>query len=148
MRVGPTLDKLLADYPNDVRVVYKMHPLPMHQNAMIAAEAAMAAHAQGKFQPMHEKLMANSTSLTREHILQLAAEVGLDVERFTHDLDAHAHKPGIDAETQEVMKLGVSGTPASFVNGRLVSGAQPYEAFKRLVDEQLGKTAQGAAPAP
>ena len=124
-------------------MVYKMHPLPMHQNAMIAAQAAMAAHAQGKFAAMHDKLLANSTSLSREHILQLAAEAGLDVERFTRDLDAGAYKTSIDAQTQEVMSIGASGTPASFVNGRFISGAQPYEAFKRLVDEALAKTKAG-----
>lgn len=140
MRVGPTLDKILQDYPEDVRIVYKMHPLPMHPQAAPAAEAAMAAHAQGKFKEMHEKLMANSGKLTREKILELAKEVGLDVARFTKDLDTNAHKSEIDLETKEAMNIGATGTPASFVNGRYLSGAQPYESFKKLVDEELAKT--------
>jgi len=139
VRVGPTLDKILADYPNDVRMVYKMHPLPMHKNAMSAAEAAMAANAQGKFTAMNEKLLANSTALSRDKYLQIAAEIGLDVKRFTDDLDTNAFKKSIEAQTAEAMKVGATGTPASFVNGRFLSGAQPYEAFKKLIDEELAK---------
>ena len=139
MRVGSTLDKIVADFPNDVRVVYKMHPLPMHQNALPAAEAAMAANAQGKFAAMHEKLMANSAALSRDKYLQFATEIGLDVKRFTSDIDTLAHKPAIDAQTQEAMKVGATGTPASFINGRYLSGAQPYEAFKKIIDEELAK---------
>ena len=139
MRVGPTLDKLLADYPKDVRVVYKMHPLAMHQNAMPAAEAAMAANAQGKFAAMNEKLLANSASLSRDKYLQIATEIGLDMKRFTNDIDTHAYKASIDAQSEEAVKVGSTGTPASFVNGRFVSGAAPYDAFKTIIDEELAK---------
>jgi protein-disulfide isomerase len=116
-----------------------MHPLPMHQNAMPAAQAAMAANAQGKFAAMNEKLLANSASLSRDKYLQLAAEIGLDVKRFTNDIDTNAYKTIIDATADEAMKVGATGTPASFVNGRFLSGAQPYEAFKKLIDEEIAK---------
>ena len=139
MRVGPTLDKILADYPKDVRVVFKQHPLPMHQNAMSAAEAAMAANAQGKFAAMNEKLMANSSALSRDKYLQIAQEIGLDVKRFTNDIDTHAYKASIDAQAQEAVSVGSTGTPASFVNGRFVNGAAPYEAFKKIIDEEIAK---------
>ena len=139
VKVGPTFDQILKAYPNDVRVVYKMHPLPMHQNAMPAAQAAMAAHAQGKFAEMHEKLFANSTSLSRDKYLALATELGLDLKKFTSDIDSQAYKKTIDAETAEAMNVGATGTPASFVNGRFLSGAQPYDAFKRIIDEELAK---------
>jgi protein-disulfide isomerase len=135
-------------YPDDVRVAYMMHPLPMHSHAAEAAEAAMAAHAQGKFKEMHAKLEANSSSLSRDKILQFAKELNLDMERFTHDLDTNAHKAEIDRQTQEVMKIGATGTPATFINGRYLSGAQPYESFKKLVDEELAKAGGAAAPAP
>ena len=147
MRVGPTLDQILKDYPDDVRIAYKQHPLPMHANAMIAAEAAMAANAQGKFKEMHAKLMAPDRVLSREKIVEIAKEIGLDVDRFTKDLDSHAHKAAIDEMTGEAMRVGASGTPASFVNGRYLSGAQPYEAFKKLVDEAIAK-ASGAGLTP
>ena len=139
MRVGSTLEQLLKEYPNDVRVAYKQHPLPMHSNAMIAAEAAMAANAQGKFLEMHQKLMENSRQLSRDRILELATLIGLDVERFTKDVDAHAHRNAIDQMVKEAMDLGATGTPASFVNGRFLSGAQPYDSFKQLVEEELAK---------
>ena len=135
MRVGPTLDKILTAYPNDVRVVFKMHPLPMHQNAMPAAEAAMAANAQGKFAVMNEKLFANSASLSRDKYLEIAKEIGLDVKRFTNDIDSHVYKAAIDAQAQEAVKVGSTGTPASFINGRFVSGAASYVAFKAIIDE-------------
>lgn len=139
MRVGATLDKITTDYPNDVRLVYKMHPLPMHKNAMSAAQAALAANAQGKFLAMHEKLYANSAALSRDKYLQLAAEIGLDIKRFTNDIDTEIYKKSIDEQTQEVMKVGATGTPASFINGRFVSGAASYESFKKLIDEELAK---------
>jgi len=148
VRVGPTLDKILADYPADVRMVYKQHPLPMHQNAMPAAEAAMAANAQGKFAAMNEKLLANSSALSRDKYLQIAAEIGLDVKKFTNDIDTHVYKPSIDAQAAEAMKVGATGTPASFVNGRYLSGAQPYEAFKKLIDEEIAKATKPSSPGP
>ena len=147
MRVGPTLEKILADYPRDVRLVYKQHPLPMHPNAMSAAEAAMAANAQGKFAAMNDKLMANYTALSRDKYLQIAAEIGLDVKKFTNDIDTRVYKASIEAQVAEAMKVGATGTPASFVNGRYLSGAQPYEAFKKLIDDALAKTAPGS-PVP
>jgi protein-disulfide isomerase len=139
VRVAPTLDQVLKNYPNDVRVVYKMHPLPFHPNAMPAAEAAMAANAQGKFAPMNEKLLANSSALSRDKYLQFATEIGLDVKKFTSDIDAQANKKTIDEQTKEAMNVGATGTPASFVNGRFISGAAPYEAFKKLIDEEIAK---------
>jgi protein-disulfide isomerase len=111
----------------------------MHSQAMIAAEAAMAANAQGKFLEMHKKLEENSRALSREKILEIAKEIGLDVPRFTKELDEHAHKPAVDTMVKEAMDVGATGTPASFVNGRYLSGAQPFESFKKLVDEELAK---------
>ena len=130
----------MADYPKDLRVVYKQHPLEFHKNAMTAAQASLAAHAQGKFAALHQKLLDNAANLSRERAIELAGEAGLDVARFTRDFDSPAVKATITAETQEAMTLGASGTPASFINGRDLSGAQPYEVFKKLIDEELAKT--------
>lgn len=120
-----------------------MHPLPMHSQSMIAAEAAMSANNQGKFIQMHNKLFENMGKLDREKILGFAAEIGLDVKKFTADFDGHVTKAEIDRMTQEVMKIGATGTPATFVNGRYLSGAQPYESFKRVVDEEIAKAKTG-----
>src|SRR5262245_57764533 len=124
-RVDPTLDEIMKTYPNDVRVVIKMHPLGMHPNAPIAAQAAVAAQAQGKFFEMHKKLFANQASLSRDNILAWAKDLGLDVEKFKKDLDSDAVKTRIQKESAEAEGIGASGTPASFVNGRYVTGAKP-----------------------
>ena len=124
-----------------------MHPLPMHSNAMIAAEAAMSAHSQGKFFEMNELLLANQTTLTRDHIMQLATGLGLDMTKFTHELDTHAHKAEIDAMVAEALKAGASGTPANFVNGRFLSGAAPFERFKAMIDEAIVQYHPPAPPA-
>ena len=137
MRVGPTLDTLREQYPKDVRLVYKMHPLPIHAGAMIAAQGALAAQKQGKFLEMHRKLYESASALSRDKVLEIAKDLGLDMERFTKDLDSDAIKSRIDRETKEAMDIGASGTPAAFVNGRYVNGAKPLEFFKTLVDEEL-----------
>ena len=70
------------------------------------------------------------------------------MDKFTKDLDSHANKPAIDEMTGEAMKIGATGTPASFVNGRYLTGAQPYEVFKKLVDEELAKSKGQGSPSP
>ena len=145
MRVGPTLDRLLKEYPDDLRIVYKQHPLPMHSQAPIAAEAAIAARHQGKFFEMHEALLKNSRSLSKGKILEIAGQIGMDVDRLGKELDNRTHKAEVDKETREVVSLGATGTPASFINGRFLNGAQPYEAFKKLVDEELKKAKAGSS---
>jgi protein-disulfide isomerase len=141
-RVAPTLDQLAAAYPKQVRIVYKMHPLNIHAQATIAAEAALAANAQGKFTEMHDKLFDRQASLSRETILSVAKEIGLDMDRFTKDLDTHAFLPVVETETKEVVAIGSTATPTSFINGRFVVGAQPLEIFRKLVDEELAKKGQ------
>jgi protein-disulfide isomerase len=145
VRVHPTLDQLLKDYPNDLEIAYKQHPLPFHQFAMPASEAALAAKAQGKFPEMHEKLMAMNSQPSRDKLLEAAKAIGMDVDRFTKDLDNHTYKAEIDAMTKEAMDVGATGTPASFINGRYLSGAQPVEAFKQIIDDELKKATRGGS---
>jgi protein-disulfide isomerase len=138
-RVNPTLAKLLADYPGKVRVAFKHMPLRIHPDAPAAHAAAEAAGRQGKFWEMHDKIFANQRELTPEKFKQYAAELNLDVARFEKDSADPAIKARIDADLKEAEKLGVAGTPAFFINGKYLSGAQPYENFKKLVDEALPK---------
>ena len=146
VRVAPTIERIASEYPDAVRIVFKMHPLAFHAQAPLAAEAALAAHAQGKFLPMHKKLLESSASLSREKILAIAAEIGLDVPRFTQAIDAKASSATIARETQEVVGIGATGTPATFVNGRFVSGAKPFEFFKTMIDEEIGWAKAGNRP--
>jgi protein-disulfide isomerase len=140
-RVRPTIDQLLANHPNDVRVVWRDYPLPFHQNAMPAAEAAREVHAQlgdAAFWRYHDILFENQQSLTRENLERWAAEVGANVPRLRAALDAHTHQPAIQADMDAVTNAGARiGTPSFFINGRLVQGAQPLSAFEAAVQRAM-----------
>jgi protein-disulfide isomerase len=138
-RVLPTLDKLVKDYPDKIRIFFRHNPLPFHSDAPLAAQAAVAAEAQGKFWEMHDKLFANQQNLKRPDLEKYAKEIGLDVEKFKKDIDSPATKKRVDDDTELGKKLGVQGTPNFFINGRPVRGAVPYEQFKSTVDDELGR---------
>jgi len=138
-RVEPSLTQLEKEFAGKVRVVWKNYPLPFHNNAEPAAQAAMAAHAQGKFWQMHDKLFQNQTALDRPALDKYAQELGLNMAKFKADLDASKYKSQIEAETKEGQAIGVNGTPAVFINGRKISGAYPFETFKKIADEELAK---------
>jgi protein-disulfide isomerase len=113
----------------------------MHKNAEPAARAAMAAYQQGKFWQFHDKLFANQQNLSTESYIKYAKELGLNIDKFTKDMSvlSKATSQMIDADKSEADSLGVSGTPAFFVNGRFLSGAQPFEAFAKLIDEEMNR---------
>jgi protein-disulfide isomerase len=138
-RVNPTLAKLLETYPGRVRIAFKHLPLRIHPDAPAAHAAAEAAHRQGKFWEMYDKIFANQRELSPAKFQQYAKELGLDLAKFDKDVADAGVKQRIDADTKEADKLGVAGTPAFFINGKYLSGAQPYESFQKLVDEALAK---------
>ena len=138
-RVEPTLKQMEKEYAGKVRFTWKNYPLPFHPNAGPAAEAAMAAGAQGKFWEMHDKLFANQQNLDRATYEKYAQELGLNMTKFKADLDANKYKDTIDAEQKEGTAVGVTGTPAVFINGRKISGAYPFDTFKKIADEELAK---------
>jgi protein-disulfide isomerase len=144
-RVEPTLKQMEKEYAGKVRFTWKNYPLPFHNNAMPAAEAAMAAGAQGKFWEMHDKLFTNQTALDRPSLEKYAQELGLNMAKFKADLDANKYKDVIDAEQKEGTAVGVTGTPAVFINGRKISGAYPWDMFKKIADEELAKKTGGKA---
>ena len=120
-------------------MVFKHMPLSIHSKAREAHEAAEAAHLQGRFWEMHDRILDNQRQMGLDRYLQYAKEIGLDVKRFEKDMKSEEVKRRIDADADQASKLGVTGTPAFFINGRFFSGAQPYEAFKRVIDEELEK---------
>jgi protein-disulfide isomerase len=138
-RVEPTLKQMEKEYGGKVRMTWKNYPLPFHNNAEPAAEAAMAADAQGKFWEMHDKLFANQQSLDRATLEKYAQELGLNMAKFKADLDAQKYKSRIESETKEGQAVGVNGTPAVFINGRKINGAYPFDTFKKIADEELAK---------
>jgi len=139
-RVEPTIAQLLKDYPNKIRVVWRNNPLPFHNNAMPSALMAMEAFAEGgseKFWATHDKLFENQKALTREDLEKYAAELKLDVNKVKAAIDGAKYKDSISADQELGQKLGASGTPAFFINGRFLSGAQPVEKFKEVIDDEL-----------
>jgi protein-disulfide isomerase len=144
-RVEGTMKQVVETYGKDVRVAFKQNPLPFHNNAAIAAEASLAAHDQGKFWEMHEKLFANQNALEKDKLEGYAKELGLNAAKFKDSLESNKHKATIDADMKLARDLGASGTPSFFINGRSLRGAQPFDAFKTLIDEELAKAKQLAA---
>lgn len=138
-RVGPTMTQLEKEYGDDLAIVFKHNPLSFHKRAMAAALAAEAAGRQGKFWPMHDKLFANNKALTDDNFVTFAQQLQLDVETFRKDLADDALAAKIKRQQTQGVSLGARGTPAFFVNGRFVSGAQPLAAFKTLIDEEKKK---------
>lgn len=141
-RLLPTLAAIRERYGDDVRVVWRDYPLPFHANAVPAAEAAREAMAQRGvrgFWAMHDLLFENQRALERADLETYASSLGLDLRRFRRALDAHTHVPAIDADGDAGELAGVSGTPATFLNGRVVVGAQPFDAFQRIIDDELAR---------
>jgi protein-disulfide isomerase len=122
----------------------------MHRDAMLAHEASAEAHAQGKFWQYHDKLFENQRALGREDLERYAEELGLNMARFRAALDNHTHQAAIQADMEASRSAGARhGTPAFFVNGRLLQGAQPVDAFRAAIDAALAAPAGGSArPAP
>jgi len=138
-RVNSTLTQIREQYPKDVKLVFKHLPLRIHPQAPGAHAAAEAAHRQGKFWEMHDKIFGNQGDLAPETFVSYAGQIGLDVDAFKKDVGSDDVKKRLDADTREAQTLGVSGTPAFFINGKYLAGAQPFEAFKQRIDEELGK---------
>jgi protein-disulfide isomerase len=111
----------------------------MHNRAMAAAMAAEAAGKQGKFWEMHDKLFQDPRALTDENFDKYAEEIGLNKEQFKKDMTDKGLEEKIKKHQTQGATLGARGTPAFFVNGRFLSGAQPFEAFKKLIDEEKAK---------
>jgi protein-disulfide isomerase len=133
----PTVQRILSSYGDRIKFVYRHYPLPNHPNAFPAAEAAACADAQGKFWEFHDRLFANSSQLSDDALKQHAAALGLDTAAFSSCLDDHQMKAKVEKDFQDGEMAGVTGTPAFFINGRPLEGAQPFELFKRDIDEEL-----------
>ena len=139
--VQPTFKELLKRYDGKVRLIHKDLPLDaIHPQARQAAEAARCAGEQGKFWEYHDLLYGISPKLGVEEVRAVAKEVGLDVGRFDQCLTSGKVKAAVQKDFAEASQLGLSGTPAFFINGREISGAQPLEAFAAIIDEELGQS--------
>ena len=140
-RAEETVKKVLADYGDKIRFVYRHFPLEFHAHARPAAEASACAGAQGKFWEYHDKLWTLA-DLSDDKLKALAGELGLDQAKFDDCFAKKQFKADIDKDMADASSVGVTGTPAFFINGRMLSGAQPYEKFKEIIDEELARSAQ------
>ena len=136
-RVGPTLQQIEKEYGDSVRIVFKHLPLEIHPEARGAHAAAEAAHRQGKFWAMHDRIFANQRDLRVETLEGYAKEIGLDLDRYRKDVASADVRNAIEQDLAQAQALGVTGTPSFFINGRNLSGAQPFPNFKRAIDEAL-----------
>ena len=138
-RVNPTMAKIRETYGDKVRVVFKHNPLPFHKDAFPAAIASEAAGKQGKFWEMHDKLFANQRALKTENLEAYAQEIGLDMAKFKADMQDKGLEAKVKADMALAAKIGARGTPNMFINGRKLVGAKPFDAFKTVIDEEVGK---------
>ncbi len=138
-RAIPSMKKIEEVYGRNVRLVFRHQPLPMHQNARLAAEASMAAQEQGKFWEYHDKLFANQRALDRPSLEKYAAEVGLEMTKFKAALDSGRFRAKVESDAREGLAVGANGTPTFFINGRELIGAQPFEKFKEIIDDEIKK---------
>ncbi len=136
-RVEPTITKILDEYKDQVRVYFRSNPLPFHKDAMPASKAALAAHRQGKFWEMHKLLFTEQKNLKEETFLKFAKQLGLNISKFKKDMADPAIENQIKEDMAIAAKFGSRGTPGFFINGRKFSGAQPFDNFKKLIDELL-----------
>ncbi len=135
-RAEPTVSQVMDAYKDKVRLVFRNYPLPFHDRARPAAEAAACANAQGKFWEYHDKLF-KSDALTDDALKKMAADTGLDAAKFDDCLKKSEFKAAVDKDIDEGGSVDVNGTPAFFINGRMISGAQPFEKFKEVIDDEL-----------
>lgn len=138
-RAQATLTELERLYPGQLRIAYRHNPLDI-DDASLAAEASMAAAAQGQFWPMHDRLYAAGGRVTRVQVEGFALALGLDLARFRQDLDQRRHLPRIEADAGLAHGLGAYSTPTFFVNGRPLLGAQPLRSFVQVVEEELARS--------
>jgi len=135
------LDAVLKTYPTQVKLIFKQFPLDSHSQAAFAAQAAIAAHRQGKFWQMHDLMFANRSDLSRPAVMALAAKAGLDMKKFAADLDSEQTKSTVARDSADGDKAGVDGTPSVFIDGQRYNGSLALEAIRPVIDSEIKKVA-------
>lgn len=138
-----TLPQIISEYVDTgkVKIVFRDFPLGFHDDAQKASEAAECAGEQGdeNYWKMHDKLFENQQTLDEDSLKQYAKDIGLDTVQFDSCLDSDAMEDEVKADMEDGKIYGVSGTPAFFINGKFISGAQPFSVFKDIIDAELAK---------
>jgi protein-disulfide isomerase len=139
-RVAPTLKQIKQKYGDKVRIVWKDFPLTqIHPQAFKASEAAHCAGEQGKYWEYHDQLFANQQALQPTDLKRYATDLSLEATKFNECLDSSKYGERVRDGVAQGTGLGVNSTPTIYINGRVLAGAQPYEAFVAVIDEELKK---------
>lgn len=141
-RVQPTLDQVRSTYGDKVRIVWHDEPLPNHLQAIPAAELAREARAQKgdvAFWSVHDAIFAAAPALEDPVLERIAATAGLDVKKAMDAVHRHEHEKEVRADIERADSLRAKGTPHFFINGRRFVGAQPLEAFRAVIDEEMAR---------
>jgi len=142
-----TLDQVLKAFPKEVNLVYKQFPLNIHQYARQAAVASMAAHQQGKFWQLHDRMFQNFSAINEENIKKWAKEVGLNMAEFEKVMQAGVVETAVQKDIADGAAARVLGTPTLFINGKRVQ-ERSFEAFKKAILEELAAVKAPATTAP
>jgi len=134
-----TMQKIAEEFKDKIAIVYRHFPLSFHPEAQKAAEASECADEQGKFWEMHDKIFAANAAgnMSVDQWKKEASNLGLNTDQFNSCLDSGKYAAKIRQDSNEGVAAGVQGTPATFINGQLVSGAVPYEQFKTIIEQVL-----------
>jgi len=136
-QVVPKVKQVLQAYPKDVRLIFKQFPLEDHSQAEFGAEAALAAQAQGKFWQMHDLRYAGFPHLDRQRVFGYAQKIGLDMKRFTAEVDSHKYLARIRAEKAQGEDNGVQGTPTFFIDGKRYNGAFDLASLTPIIHQEM-----------
>jgi protein-disulfide isomerase len=140
-RVLPTLTQIESKYGDNIRLVFRDFPIEsLHRGATKAHEAARCANEQGKFWAYHDGLFDSPPKSTPEIFKGLARRADLDVVAFESCFESGKYHEAIKKDVEDGTRLGVTGTPAFFINGRLITGAQPLETFTQIIDDELARS--------
>jgi NhaA family Na+:H+ antiporter len=138
-QVHPIIQDLKKQMGDRLRVVYRHFPISSaHPDAQLASEAAEAAAAQGQFWEMHDILFSHQSALDYGHLVQYAAELGLDVAQFERDLQDHSYADRVREDFSSGVRSGVNGTPTFFINGLRYDGAWDFESMLRELEKPIG----------
>lgn len=138
-RVRPTIAQVLSTYGKDVYYVFRDYPLGFHSQAKDAANAAECANEQNKYWDFNAELWNTQGQHTIDKLKEIGVQLGLDASKFNKCVDSKKYFAEIDKDQQDGIAAGVTGTPAYSINGIFVSGAQPFETFEQIIDEELAR---------
>lgn len=134
--VDNTLQSILNNYGDQVRFIYRDYPI-LAESSLTAALAGECANEQGKFWDFHHALFANQGNFSRDSLVRMAEEVGADTTIFASCLDDQKYMDEVVADYRDAQRIGIRGTPAFFINGRPISGAQAYQVFADIIEQEL-----------